>query len=210
MGRHLNPVAWQRGEQREGHLCLLQRVRAMQVWFCFSTCWWWNARSKSVFLAWAAISFRRVSAAFSESMQTASYGNFSACPYVGADKRKRKQQPFPQALLRLWRKHTGEFGWRIVRTFAFQFCSVICPSLVSLSITLGCVLQNWRKQSAPARFVSVGTFPWQLWIYYTGSLMHLFFPLQHAMQVSVLKVPWVRARLGEMKAERWAHTCLRS
>lgn len=175
IGIDVNPELWCRAEPYEGHLCRC----SVCIQFCFSTWWRWNG-SKSL-LVWAPVSFHCVSGAFSK---TVSYGDFSSWPNVVADKRKRKQQPFPQALLRLWRKSV-ELEWRTVSGHLHSsFCFVICPSPSHFLLLWGKFCKTDGNSLLLCGLLLWAPFPWQVWIYYTVSLMHLFPPLQHAVRVS--------------------------
>lgn len=150
------------------------------IQICFSAWWWW-IRSKSL-LVWAPVIFLCVSGAFSK---TVSDGDFSTWPRVAADNRKRKQQPLPQALLRLWRKSVGELQWRTVSGHLHSsFCFVICPSPSHFPSLWGEFCKTDGNSLLLCGLLLWAPFPWQVWIYYTVSLMHLFPPLQHAVRVS--------------------------
>lgn len=172
----MNPELWCRAGPYEGHLCRCSVCSR----FCFLTWWIWN-RSKRL-LVWAPASFHCVSGAFSK---TASFGDFSTWTSVVADKKKRKQQPFPQVLLGPWRKSVGELEWRTVSGHLHSsFCFLICPP-PSHFLSLG---GKFCKTDGNSLFLCAlllwAPFPWQVWIYYNVSSMHLFPPLQHAVWVS--------------------------
>lgn len=130
----------------------------------------------------------------------------SAGPVQELLRRETKQQSFPRALLRPCRKYAGEFGQRAVAGHLHSnFCSVFCPSRSHFLSLWGEFLRAGWSSVLARGSVSVGSSPWQLWIYYTASFEHLFSPLQRAMWTSFLVVSWVRARLGETELERWTH-----
>lgn len=90
--------------------------------FCFSSWWWLNASFRRVVLSWVLIGFHQVSAVFSESVQTLSYGNSSAWFYVGDDKRKRNQR-------------SSEIKENIEENLGEILCQDICIPLFALHLT---------------------------------------------------------------------------
>lgn len=173
IGIDVNPELWCTPGPYEGHPCRC----SLWVWFSI---WWWWIKSKCL-LARAPVSSHCVSGAFSRIL---SYEDFSTWPSVVVDKRKRKQQPFPQALLRLWKKCV-ELEWRTVSGHLHStFCFVICPSPSHFLSLWGKFCKTDRNSLLLCALLLWAPSPWQVWIYYTVSLMHLFPPLQQAVRVS--------------------------